>query len=144
MAIGYNGSNSNVVTVPISNFSPAFFETATGVAAARDLSANVINASNPAVRGAVVSLYVNGLGPVSNQPGSGEAASLTSLAQTVTTPVVMIGGQQANVSFSGLTPGLAGLYQINLTIPTNLTPGNQSITVAIGGQTSPASGIVVK
>jgi uncharacterized protein (TIGR03437 family) len=49
----------------------------------------------------------------------------------------MIGGQQANVSFSGLAPGFPGLYQINVTVPSGLT-GNQQVTVSIGGQTSPA------
>ncbi len=143
VAVGYY-SNSNVITVPISNYSPAFFEVGTGVVAARDSNAAVVNASNPAQRGSAVALYVNGLGPVSNQPASGEPASLTVLGRTPVLPVVMIGDQQAAVSFSGLTPGLAGLYQVNVTIPSNLTPGNQPITIAIGGQTSPTSGIVVK
>jgi uncharacterized protein (TIGR03437 family) len=137
-------SNGNVVSVPLSDYSPALFEISPGVVAALDSNFQVIGASNPAKRGQVVQLYANGLGPVSNQPASGDPAPASPLAETKSMPVVMIGGQQAAVSFSGLAPGFAGLYQINATIPQNLSPGNQPVTVSIGGQTSKASGIVVQ
>jgi uncharacterized protein (TIGR03437 family) len=137
-------SNGNVVTVPLADYSPAFFEIGTGVAAALDSNFQVIGASNPAKRGQTVQLYANGLGPVTNQPTSGDPAPASPLAMTKSLPVVSIGGQQAAVSFSGLAPGFAGLYQINVTVPQNLTPGNQPITVSIGGQTSKQSGIVVQ
>ena len=52
-------------------------------------------------------------------------------------PTVNIGGQQTQVQFSGLAPGFAGLYQVNVIVPAGLT-GNQQVTVAIGGVTSPA------
>jgi uncharacterized protein (TIGR03437 family) len=42
----------------------------------------------------------------------------------VTTPVwVVIGGQPAPVQYAGLTPGYAGLYQVNVQIPSGVTPG---------------------
>ncbi len=137
-------SNGNVVSVPLSDYSPAFFETSPGVVAALDSNFQVIGSSNPAKRGQVVQLYANGLGPVTNQPASGDPAPASPLAQTKSTPVVTIGGQPAAVSFSGLAPGFAALYQINVTVPQSLTPGNQPVTVAIGGQTSKSSGIVVQ
>ena len=37
---------------------------------------------------------------------------------------VYIGGRLATVIFKGLAPGLAGLYQINFTVPTNATTGS--------------------
>jgi minor extracellular serine protease Vpr len=137
-------SNGNVVTVPLADYSPAFFEIGTGVAAALDSNFQVIGASNPAKRGQTVQLYANGLGPVTNQPASGDPAPASPLAMTKSQPVVSIGGQQAAISFSGLAPGFAGLYQINVTVPQNLTPGNQPITVSIGGQTSKQSGLMVQ
>ncbi len=137
-------SYGNVVGLGIAAFSPAFFETATGVAAALDSNYNVINASHPAVRGQTIALYVNGLGPVTNTPASGDPASATNLSLTTSTPTVTIGGANAPVSFSGLAPGFAGLYQINVTVPTGISAGNQPIIVSIGGQSSKSSGIVVQ
>ena len=48
------------------------------------------------------------------------------------------------VSFSGLAPGFAGLYQINVTVPAALSPGTYPITLTIGNQTSEASTIAVQ
>jgi uncharacterized protein (TIGR03437 family) len=36
------------------------------------------------------------------------------------------------------------LYQINVTMPTGLTPGNQPVVVTIGGQSSKASNLPVQ
>jgi uncharacterized protein (TIGR03437 family) len=90
------------------------------------------------VPGQAIVLYCNGLGPVTFPPASGAPASATQLSQTTTPPVVTIGGQTAQVLFSGLSPGFVGLYQVNVTVPAGLSAGNQPITIAIGGQTSPS------
>ena len=131
---GYWG---NVVTVPLSSTAPGFFLSG-NVAIAQDQNANLITSSNAAARGSTIVLYCNGLGPVSNQPASGQPAPSNPLAQTTSQPVVTIGGQQAQVSFSGMTPGFVGLYQVNAVVPSGISTGNQPITIAIGGQTSPS------
>jgi minor extracellular serine protease Vpr len=117
----------NVYTLPLSAYAPAFF----GQIA-------------PARRGQTISLYANGLGPVTNQPASGDAAVAIPLAKTTTPPTVIIGETTAAVSFSGLAPGFAGLYQINVTVPTALSPGTYPITLTIGNQTSEASTIAIQ
>jgi uncharacterized protein (TIGR03437 family) len=101
----------------------------------------IVGTACPAAAGDLVEFYANALGPTSNQPASGTPAPTdpNHLAQTNTTPVVMIGGKQAQVQFSGLAPGFVGLYQVNAYIPSGLASGNQPITIAIGGQTSPSS-----
>jgi uncharacterized protein (TIGR03437 family) len=143
VTIGF--SYGNVFTVPIALYSPAFFEIAPGEAAAEDLTYAVITPSHPAVHGQTVTLYANGLGPVTNQPVSGDPSpGAPNLAQTTTQPIVTFGTTQATPSFSGLTPGIAGLYQINVTVPSTLAPGNYPLTVTIGGVTSKASGIQVQ
>lgn len=130
---GYWG---NVVTIPLSNTSPGFF-LGGSTPVAQDSNSNLITSSNPAVRGQTLTIYCNGLGPVNNQPASGKPAPSNPLATTTTTPVVTIGGQAAQVTFSGLTPGFVGLYQVNVVVPASIGTGNQPITIAIGGQTSP-------
>jgi minor extracellular serine protease Vpr len=136
-------SYGNVVTVPVASYAPAFFENS-GVAAALDASYAVISSSNPAKRGQVVQLYLTGLGPVTNQPASGEPATSAKLSWTTATPVVTIGGQDAPVQFSGLAPGFAGLYQVNATVSTAAATGTQPVTISIGGQTATASTIPVQ
>jgi uncharacterized protein (TIGR03437 family) len=133
----------NLYTLPLASEAPAFFEFSPGVVAALNADYNAIGAGNPARPGQVIQLFANGLGPVTNQPASGEPAPSSPLAETVSAPVVMIGGRAAPVSFSGLAPGFAGLYQINVTVP-ELSSGTYPITVAIGSSTSKASTISVQ
>ncbi|MDQ1472836.1 MAG: minor extracellular serine protease Vpr [Bryobacterales bacterium] len=144
-----NGNTSNVLPVQIAAYAPAFFDNpiGSGVVAAIDPlnTANpVITASNPAKRGSTVALYANSLGPVSSQPASGDVASATALARTTTVPTVSIGGQAAQVSYSGLTPGLPGLYQINVTVPGNIAAGSQPVSLTIGGVTAKPVSITVQ
>src|SRR5207249_11498576 len=46
------------------------------------------------------------------------------LYRTLTAPSVTIGAINAPVQFSGIAPGNAGLYQINVAIPTGVPPGD--------------------
>jgi uncharacterized protein (TIGR03437 family) len=133
---------SNVVTVPLATYFPGFLLYNTNIAIALDLNNGLITASNPAVRGQIIQLYAGGLGPVAVTPNDGDAASTTQTSSTTTLPVVTIGGQTAALQFSGLAPGSAGLYQVNVTVPANIDAGNQPIAISIGGVTSPA-GIVI-
>ncbi len=136
-------SFSSVVTVPVVSYAPAFFENA-GFAAALDAGNNPITAANPARRGQTIELFASGLGPVTNQPASGFPGPTDPLAQTTSQPTMTIGGQAASVSFSGLAPGFAGLYQLNVVVPANAPTGVDQVVVTIGGAVSPAANISVQ
>jgi uncharacterized protein (TIGR03437 family) len=69
---------------------------------------------------------------VNHAPASGDPAPDAS-ATTLATPTVTVGGVAAKIGFSGLAPGYAGLYQINVTVPAEAPPGVQSLTVSING-----------
>jgi uncharacterized protein (TIGR03437 family) len=79
------------------------------------------------------------LGPVENAPPTGAPAPASPLARTTATPEVRIGGQPAQVLYSGLAPGFAGLYQINAAIPAGVAAGAQPLTIATGGRSSTAT-----
>jgi uncharacterized protein (TIGR03437 family) len=135
----YGYSYGNVVTVPLADTAPAFFDIGGGIAAARDYPNNAtVTAANPVKRGQLVQLYMNGLGPVTGGPASGEYASSTALTPTTGTPVLTIGGQQAEVKFSGLAPTFPGLYQVNAVVPTGISAGTVPITLTINGATTKA------
>ncbi len=133
----------NVYTVTLNDYVPAFFEVS-GIAAALDINYNVISSTNKVLRGSIVQLFANGLGPVTGQPASGAPASASPLSRTPATPVVTIGGQNADVAFSGLAPGFPGLYQVNVKVPPDIPTGTQPITISIGGQTSKPSTLPVQ
>lgn len=137
-------SYSNIVSLPLADYAPAFFEIGGGNVAALDTSFKVIGSSNPAQQGQLVQLYANGLGPVTNQPATGDPAPSSPLATCKGTASVTIGGKNAPVGFCGLAPGFPALYQVNVTVPAGLTSGANSISVSIGGQTSKTSSIMVK
>jgi len=80
-------------------------------------------ATQPASAGDTLVIYCEGLGAVSPPVADGAAASLTTLSNTVNPVTVTIGGQPATVLFAGLAPGFAGLYQVNVNVPSGVAPG---------------------
>jgi uncharacterized protein (TIGR03437 family) len=76
-----------------------------------------------------VILYLTGLGGINPAVNAGAVAPTSPLSTVVQPVFVFIDGVQANVQFQGLTPGLAGLYQLNVTIPQGVSKG--SVTVEI-------------
>jgi uncharacterized protein (TIGR03437 family) len=87
----------------------------------------------PARPGDFIQIYLTGLGRATPNgdpagtplptgtvaPADGKTAYLT-----VSQPNVAIGGLPAQVSFSGLAPGFAGLYQVNVQIPAGVPTGD--------------------
>jgi uncharacterized protein (TIGR03437 family) len=75
------------------------------------------NASSPALRGEVISLYGTGPGALSTAVEDGAPPGFRPLATTRSAPQVFIGGVEATVQFSGLNPDVPGLWQINVVVP---------------------------
>jgi uncharacterized protein (TIGR03437 family) len=93
--------------------------------------------SAPAHAGDTIVVYCTGLGLVNPAVNDG-AAPGQQLSNTVGTTQVTVGGQLAHVNFAGLTPGFAGLYQVNAVVPSGAQTGaNVPVALTIDGQTSP-------
>jgi uncharacterized protein (TIGR03437 family) len=148
------GVVSTAVTVQITPTAPALFTTnAQGTGQASALiagTASVVSpagtfpGSRPAKPGEFISIYCTGLGDVTNRPALGSASPTVPLAMTLTTPTVTIGGVSATVAFSGLAPGFAGLYQVNVQVPAAAPSGAAvPIVLAIGGFTANPATIAV-
>ncbi len=141
------GSSTSTTQANIVQFSPGIFTTAqsgTGqgiiVNAATNLLAAPVGAfpgSTPISPGAVITIYCTGLGSVVNPPATGAVAGASPLPATNVQATATIGGVSAPVSYSGLTPGGVGLYQVNAQVPTGLTAGNAlPVVISIGGVSS--------
>jgi uncharacterized protein (TIGR03437 family) len=99
--------------------------------------ANIADSANPAKAGDTLVIYCTGLGEVSPSITAGTPAPLTPLSHTVNMVTATMGGVAASVQFAGLTPGFAGLYQVNAVVPAGITAGNQvPLVLSAAGQLS--------
>jgi uncharacterized protein (TIGR03437 family) len=128
----YNGNKSNVAQVWAGFSSPGLYTTGQngiGVGDVTHADGSLVSTSSPAKVGETVVMYLNGLGAVTGNVNAGDPAPSNPLANVVEPVMITIGGVQANVVFQGLAPGFAGLYQLNVTIPSGLTKGDYYIGV---------------
>ena len=131
MVVVSNGVQGPTTVVGLTRETPGIFtipETGTGAVLNEDSTLN--SAGNPARAGSVVQIFATGLGAVSPLVPAGQPAAISPLSETVTTPVVLIGGIPAEVSYSGLAPGTVGVYQINARIPASV-PASAAVPVQI-------------
>ena len=141
---GGNASFSELAGAAPSNIQYANVGTyAPGVFVVTHLDGSVVSSGNPASANEVVVVYASGLGPVNGPMVTGQAASTTTLQATTQQATATLGSLKAAVSFSGLTPGFIGLYQVNLQVPANPAPGS-FLTISIGGQSSAPVALATK
>jgi uncharacterized protein (TIGR03437 family) len=128
------------VTVTLVDAAPALFQTAAGYAIAAHLDNSLIAPGSPAQAGEIIVVYACGLGRTLPNPAPGAIPQSAAVIQRLSDLKVYLGGaaiDAASILYAGLTPGSAGLYQINLVLPDN--PGTDpEIRVAIADQSSPA------
>ncbi len=130
-------NTSEPVGFPLSTTAPGIFHSSDGTdayAAAMRFDGSTVSVSNPAVRGETVTIAMTGNGPVHGRPETGAAGSL--LNTTLHAPTVWIAGQRALVTYSGLDPGLAGLYLLTVVVPEDLPAGSHPLSVEITGAKS--------
>lgn len=127
-----NGVASNSVTVVVNQTTPGIFSLPPGgVGEGAVLHANysVVSASNPARVGETLQVFLTGLGNVTPPVTEGTAAPSNPLSRASNTINVYIDGIAATTTYVGLAPGLAGLYQINVTVPAGVTSGDVYIDI---------------
>jgi adhesin/invasin len=99
---------------------------------------NSLNAqANPTKRGDVIQIFATGPGPLTTTPDDGTGAGSAPLIESKSKPEVYISGVPASIQFSGLTPGYAGLWQINAVVPNQaFITGKVSVVLFMNGVTS--------
>jgi uncharacterized protein (TIGR03437 family) len=126
---------SSLGTVNVAAVSPGIFIMNQNTSQGAVLHANylLVSSTNPARAGETLLIYCTGLGALQVNVPTGDASSA---ANTVAQPTVRFGSQNAVISYSGLAPGFAGLYQVNAVVPSGLGAGNQNLQIVINGISS--------
>jgi uncharacterized protein (TIGR03437 family) len=149
------GSSTTNFTVMLKPYAPALFtvnqggsgQASTLIDGTASLAApkDAFPGARPAKIGESISIYATGLGDVTTRPALGSASPSNPLPRTLVQPEVTVGGVPATVTFSGLAPGFAGLYQINVQVPVGAPAGAEvPIVLTIGGAVSNAATIAVE
>jgi len=101
-------------------------------------------AATPQPPGAILAFYITGHGAVKPAVPDGSAAPAAPLSMIEGTTQATIGGLPAEVTFAGLSPGYAGLAQVNIRIPQGLSQGDHPAFIVINGIPSNAGLISVR
>lgn len=117
-----------VVQMPFAAVQPGLFVQGDGhVVAQRAADYSLITPQNPALRGEWIVVYATGLGSVAPAVPNGFPPPAEPLSRTVIAPEIRIGGEALTPYYSGLSPGSAGLYQLNVQVPQGIEPGDAII-----------------
>ena len=126
------------IQIMLGNVAPAMFQTDASTVLATHLNGQIVSSSSPAQPGELVVLYAAGLGPT---VPPAEPNQVPVAAATLATPgfQVWLNGtpvDASKIAYAGVTPGYAGLYQVNLFLPGEVAP-NPEIQIGWTGQMSP-------
>ena len=127
-----NGAASNTVTMQVAATAPGILtqlQNGLGYGDVVHQDGTLVNASHPAQIGETVSVFLTGLGTVNPLIPDGAAGPDSPLSLTTNSIMAFVGGTTASISYAGLAPELAGLYQINLNIPSGVTAGDNNLDI---------------
>jgi len=127
-------------TLPVQAAAPGLFTLTGNQAAVINQDTSVNAPDRPAPIGSVISAYLTGQGLVDPSVATGAAAPAKPFSVPTQPITATLGNRPAEISFSGLSPGLAGVFQVNLTVPA-LASGRYPLTITVGGVAS-NSGLV--
>jgi uncharacterized protein (TIGR03437 family) len=99
-----------------------------------------VTPQNPARAGEYLAIFCTGLGAVNASVRAGDAAP----AATIQQPLDVVVDSVASVSYVGLAPGFAGLYQVNFQVDAGATPGAKLLYIDIRGVASNQVPLYVK
>jgi uncharacterized protein (TIGR03437 family) len=139
------GGVSETVAVPAAAVQPGiFFDGGTGLGAIVFAADGLSPWNRPADAGEWIAIYASGLGPVSPRTETGEAAPVFNLSRNVLPVAILLDGRRLEAPFAGLAPGFAGLWQVNVQLPQDLTAGEHQLALEVDGRRSNAVRIEVR
>ena len=141
--VWYAGVASAPVSLPVAAAVPGIFtanSSGQGPSAALNQDYTYNSAAQPAAAGSAVILYLTGAGQTAPAGVDGSInMNASALASPVLPVTAQIGGVPATVAYAGNSVDIvSGVIQMNLIVPSGLSPGQQSVTVRIGPYSSRA------
>ncbi len=135
-----NGVKSAGMTLQVAPSAPGLFTldgSGKGQGAILNADSSVNGSSHPAPAGSVIVLFGTGGGQTIPPSVDGGINPLNAEGKLALPVTVTIGGQDAQVAYAGPAPGLvAGIMQINATIPSGTPSGATPVIVKVGTATS--------
>jgi uncharacterized protein (TIGR03437 family) len=114
---------------------PGIFSYGANRAIAVNPDNSLTDSGHPAAPGSIITVYLTGIGPLDNSVPTDAQTPSQPLSRATLPASATIGGQNAPISFLGLTPGGIALAQANITVP-NLATGDYPVAITVGGTTS--------
>jgi uncharacterized protein (TIGR03437 family) len=140
LQITLDGHAGPIIRIKLLDAAPALFQLDETTVIATRPDGSLIDQDAPARAGEVIVLYATGLGPTEPEALYGVLPTRAAPIKRLTEFQVLLDDAAIDASrilYAGVTPGYAGLYQVNLWLPDKLD-ANPQIRLAIGPQTSPA------
>jgi uncharacterized protein (TIGR03437 family) len=135
------GTSGPAVILAVTETAPGLFQLDRTTLLTTHADATLVTSDQPAIGGEVIVIYAVGLGrTVPDMSGEVISSIARPILHSADLVVVLNNApvDAGSVSYAGVTPGYAGLYQINLRLPDPL-PKNPELRVWIGAQASPPS-----
>jgi len=136
IAINNSHGQSAAFDFAVKPIAPAVFRTGNGNSViVRTVDGKLITDQTPIHLDQVLNIYMTGLGAVNTPVRTGDASPFQPLAETISKPTITIGGASIFTLWSGLAPGLVGVYQVNAQVPFHHIPTGYNIpfTITLGG-----------
>ena len=137
VVVEYQGVQSSPVEYTLTPTAPGIYSQnaqGTGPGAILNQDASINSATNPALRGSVISLFGTGSGAATPQIATGALMLTTPYPAPQNNVTVTIGGQPAQILYAGAAPTLPnGVFQINVRVPANIAAGDAAAIVTVGG-----------
>ncbi len=139
-----NGVYSVPQSFEVVNTTPGTVSLSGSLVAQHAADYKLVTPQNPAKPNESLIMYLVGMGATNPNVATGAPAPGGPLGETAVKPTVTIDGQNSTVQFAGLTPGFAGLYQINFVVPSNARDGDLDVVIKQDGLAANATKLTVK
>ena len=117
---------------------PRIFTNGQNHAAAKNTGGSPNGPENPAQVGSLLSVYLTGQGTVTAAVATGSPARASHLTRTAYPVLATLAGRTVEITFAGLIPGSAGLFQVTVRVPA-IETGTYPLVVTVNGVSSNAA-----